>query len=34
MILTFNDVPEEHESLKKEIEQAKAELRKLNVDVD
>jgi len=34
MILTFNDVPHEHELLKKEIEQAKIELRKVNVDVD
>ncbi|OOF91272.1 dolichol-phosphate mannosyltransferase subunit 3 [Aspergillus sclerotioniger CBS 115572] len=33
-ILTFNDVPEAHEELQKEIEQAKAELRKANVDVD
>ncbi|GAM33288.1 hypothetical protein TCE0_003r00081 [Talaromyces pinophilus] len=34
MILTFNDVPHEYESLQKEIEQAKIELRKANVDVD
>lgn len=34
MILTFHDVPEEHESLQKEIEIAKAELRKAGVDVD
>ncbi|RAO73774.1 uncharacterized protein BHQ10_009786 [Talaromyces amestolkiae] len=34
MILTFNDVPQEYESLQKEIEQAKTELRKANVDVD
>ncbi|OKL62012.1 hypothetical protein UA08_02708 [Talaromyces atroroseus] len=34
MILTFNDVPEEHKLLQKEIEQAKTELRKVNVDVD
>ena len=34
MILTFNDVPHEYESLQKEIEQAKTELRKANVDVD
>ncbi|EED18350.1 conserved hypothetical protein [Talaromyces stipitatus ATCC 10500] len=34
MILTFNDVPQEYESLQKEIEQAKIELRKANVDVD
>ncbi|KAE8374304.1 dolichol-phosphate mannosyltransferase subunit 3 [Aspergillus bertholletiae] len=33
-ILTFNDVPEAHEELQKEIEQAKTELRKQNVDVD
>ncbi|KAE8133758.1 dolichol-phosphate mannosyltransferase subunit 3 [Aspergillus pseudotamarii] len=33
-ILTFNDVPEAHEELQKEIEQAKAELRRQNVDVD
>ncbi|RAH52894.1 dolichol-phosphate mannosyltransferase subunit 3 [Aspergillus piperis CBS 112811] len=33
-ILTFNDVPEAHEELQKEIEQAKAELRRANVDVD
>ncbi|EEA24586.1 conserved hypothetical protein [Talaromyces marneffei ATCC 18224] len=34
MIMTFNDVPHEYESLQKEIEQAKIELRKANVDVD
>ncbi|KAL1975715.1 hypothetical protein VTN31DRAFT_4107 [Thermomyces dupontii] len=34
MILTFHDVPEEHKSLQKEIETAKAELRKAGVDVD
>jgi dolichyl-phosphate mannosyltransferase polypeptide 3 len=33
-VLTFNDVPEAHESLQREIETAKAELRKVNVDVD
>ncbi|GLA06151.1 hypothetical protein AnigIFM60653_006674 [Aspergillus niger] len=33
-ILTFNDVPEAHDELQKEIEQAKAELRRANVDVD
>ncbi|PTU20210.1 hypothetical protein P175DRAFT_0517195 [Aspergillus ochraceoroseus IBT 24754] len=33
-ILTFNDVPEAHKELQREIEQAKAELRKKNVDVD
>ncbi|KAE8365682.1 dolichol-phosphate mannosyltransferase subunit 3 [Aspergillus caelatus] len=33
-ILTFNDVPEAHEELQKEIGQAKAELRRQNVDVD
>ncbi|KAB8231039.1 hypothetical protein ETB97_011144 [Aspergillus alliaceus] len=33
-ILTFNDVPEAHQELQKEIEQAKTELRKQNVDVD
>ncbi|KAI9933404.1 hypothetical protein ASPWEDRAFT_43211 [Aspergillus wentii DTO 134E9] len=33
-IFTFNDVPEAHEELQKEIEQAKAELRRGNVDVD
>ncbi|PLB50540.1 dolichol-phosphate mannosyltransferase subunit 3 [Aspergillus steynii IBT 23096] len=33
-ILTFNDVPEAHDELQKEIEQAKAELRTQNVDVD
>jgi dolichyl-phosphate mannosyltransferase polypeptide 3 len=34
MILTFNDVPHEYKLLQKEIEQAKIELRKANVDVD
>lgn len=33
-ILTFNDVPEAHEELQKEIEQAKVELRRANVEVD
>ncbi|KAL4793787.1 dolichol-phosphate mannosyltransferase subunit 3 [Aspergillus venezuelensis] len=33
-ILTFHDVPEAHKELQGEIEQAKAELRKVNVDVD
>ncbi|KAH8690953.1 dolichol-phosphate mannosyltransferase subunit 3 [Talaromyces proteolyticus] len=33
MILTFNDVPEEHKLLQKEIEQARAELRQKKVDV-
>ncbi|PKX99915.1 dolichol-phosphate mannosyltransferase subunit 3 [Aspergillus campestris IBT 28561] len=33
-ILTFNDVPEAHRELQKEIEQARTELRKVNVDVD
>ncbi|KAF7591762.1 hypothetical protein BBP40_001142 [Aspergillus hancockii] len=33
-ILTFNDVPEAHDELQKEIELAKAELRRQNVDVD
>ncbi|RJE27420.1 Dolichyl-phosphate mannosyltransferase polypeptide 3 [Aspergillus sclerotialis] len=33
-IFTFNDVPEAHEELQKEIEQAKTELRRGNVDVD
>ncbi|KAE8338931.1 dolichol-phosphate mannosyltransferase subunit 3 [Aspergillus arachidicola] len=33
-ILTFNDVPEAHEELQKEIEQAKTELRRQNVEVD
>ncbi|KAL2215713.1 dolichol-phosphate mannosyltransferase subunit 3 [Thermoascus aurantiacus ATCC 26904] len=33
-ILTFNDVPEAHEELQKEIELAKAELRRAKVDVD
>ncbi|KAL1845731.1 hypothetical protein Plec18167_009231 [Paecilomyces lecythidis] len=33
-ILTFNDVPEAHEELQKEIELAKEELRRGNVEVD
>ncbi|PYI24253.1 dolichol-phosphate mannosyltransferase subunit 3 [Aspergillus japonicus CBS 114.51] len=33
-ILTFNDVPEAHTELQKEIEQAKVELRRANIDVD
>lgn len=33
-IFTFNDVPEAHEELQKEIEQAKVELRAGKVDVD
>lgn len=33
-IFTFNDVPEAHAELQKEIELAKVELRKGNVDVD
>ncbi|KAJ5929670.1 hypothetical protein N7454_006620 [Penicillium verhagenii] len=33
-IFTFNDVPEAHAELQKEIELAKIELRKGNVDVD
>ncbi|KAE8148833.1 dolichol-phosphate mannosyltransferase subunit 3, partial [Aspergillus avenaceus] len=32
-VLTFNDVPEAHQELQKEIEQAKAELRRQNIDV-
>lgn len=32
--MTFNDVPEAHDELQKEIEQAKTELRRANVDVD
>ncbi|KAL1963276.1 hypothetical protein VTN77DRAFT_8499 [Rasamsonia byssochlamydoides] len=34
MIMTFNDVPEAHESLQREIETAKAELRRNKIDVD
>lgn len=33
-IFTFHDVPEAHRELQGEIEQAKAELRRANVDVD
>jgi dolichyl-phosphate mannosyltransferase polypeptide 3 len=33
-ILTFNDVPEAHAELQKEIEQAKIELRQGKVEVD
>lgn len=33
-VLTFNDVPEAHEELMAEIEEAKKELRKLGVGVD
>ncbi|KAJ5605042.1 dolichol-phosphate mannosyltransferase subunit 3 [Penicillium lagena] len=33
-IFTFNDVPEAHAELQKEIEQAKIELRQGKVDVD
>jgi dolichyl-phosphate mannosyltransferase polypeptide 3 len=33
-ILTFNDVPEAHAELQKEIEQAKVELRKGKIDID
>ncbi|KAF7712444.1 Dolichol-phosphate mannosyltransferase subunit 3 [Penicillium ucsense] len=33
-IFTFNDVPEAHAELQKEIELAKVELRKGNVEVD
>ncbi|KAJ5108794.1 dolichol-phosphate mannosyltransferase subunit 3 [Penicillium angulare] len=33
-IFTFNDVPEAHAELQKEIEQAKVELRQGKVDVD
>lgn len=32
--MTFNDVPEAHKELVAEIEEAKADLRKLGVDVD
>jgi len=32
--MTFNDVPEAHDELQKEIELAKADLRRGNVDVD
>ncbi|KAJ5096232.1 hypothetical protein NUU61_005588 [Penicillium alfredii] len=33
-IFTFNDVPEAHAELQEEIEQAKVELRRGNVEVD
>ncbi|KND86952.1 hypothetical protein TOPH_08402 [Tolypocladium ophioglossoides CBS 100239] len=33
-ILTFNDVPEAHKELMQEIDLAKADLRKMGVDVD
>ncbi|KAH7175402.1 dolichol-phosphate mannosyltransferase subunit 3 [Dactylonectria macrodidyma] len=33
-ILTFNDVPDAHSELMKEIDEAKVDLRKLGVDVD
>ncbi|RKU43034.1 hypothetical protein DL546_005130 [Coniochaeta pulveracea] len=33
-VLTFNDVPEAHEEIVKEIELAKKDLRRLGVDVD
>jgi dolichyl-phosphate mannosyltransferase polypeptide 3 len=33
-IFTFNDVPEAHAELQKEIELAKVDLRKGNVEVD
>ena len=33
-IFTFNDVPEAHAELQKEIEQAKVELRKGKIDID
>lgn len=33
-VLTFNDVPEAHESLQQEIEQARADLKKRGVEVD
>lgn len=33
-ILTFNDVPEAHRELMKEIDLAKVDLRKMGVDVD
>lgn len=32
--MTFNDVPEAHDELQKEIEQAKIELRRENIDID
>ncbi|KAF6786160.1 Dolichol-phosphate mannosyltransferase subunit 3 [Colletotrichum musicola] len=33
-VMTFNDVPEAHKELMAEIDEAKADLRKLGVDVD
>ncbi|KAK3696170.1 hypothetical protein LTR37_018072 [Vermiconidia calcicola] len=33
-VLTFNDVPDAHAELMKQIDQAKTELRKKGVDVD
>ncbi|KAI1468979.1 dolichol-phosphate mannosyltransferase subunit 3 [Daldinia bambusicola] len=33
-VMTFNDVPEAHKELTAEIELAKADLRRLGVDVD
>ncbi|KAI0139161.1 dolichol-phosphate mannosyltransferase subunit 3 [Hypoxylon sp. NC0597] len=33
-VMTFNDVPEAHKELMAEIELAKADLRRLGVDVD
>ncbi|KEY75098.1 hypothetical protein S40285_04968 [Stachybotrys chlorohalonatus IBT 40285] len=33
-VATFNDVPEAHKELTAEIEQARAELRTMGVDVD
>jgi dolichyl-phosphate mannosyltransferase polypeptide 3 len=33
-VLTFNDVPEAHQEIVKEIEMAKKDLRTLGVDVD
>ncbi|KAI9151543.1 dolichyl-phosphate mannosyltransferase polypeptide 3 [Paramyrothecium foliicola] len=33
-VVTFNDVPEAHKELMAEINEAKADLRKLGVDVD
>ncbi|OAA50625.1 dolichol phosphate mannosyltransferase subunit 3 [Metarhizium rileyi] len=33
-IMTFNDVPEAHQELMKEIDLAKIDLRKMGVDVD
>ncbi|KAK2602030.1 hypothetical protein QQS21_004457 [Conoideocrella luteorostrata] len=33
-ILTFNDVPQAHKELMREIDLAKVDLRKLGVDVD